>query len=369
MVEVLSGEGCRRRQQRLLTEMDRRGWDLFVSSNYRTVYYFTGQLLAPDAPCAFLAWKGGGTALVAPQVDRAFVKSTEVVLAYEPTRGVPLPHHDASAVVLDLVMQHAAVRVGLDRTGPVSPCVDTSRGEDASAVVLALRRFKEADEIEEIRASLRLCAHAYDAARYVMRPGVTELDVFLAMQNVIAQAHGAPVAFPGDFACGERSVRGGGPATLRELRAGDLYPLDLFPAPALYFGDVCRTFCVGGAPSAGQQASFDLACSALELGASLLKPGASGRAIYRAVKNFLDAEPSTEASFWHHAGHGIGLHGHEAPRLVAESEDVLQVGDVVTVEPGVYTLANQGGIRVENNYLITESGCELLFDYPLSLRP
>jgi Xaa-Pro dipeptidase len=203
----------------------------------------------------------------------------------------------------------------------------------------------------------------------MIRPGATELNVFLTMQNVIANVAGAPVAFPGDFACGLRSIAGGGPATTRLLAAGDLYPLDLFPAPALYFGDVCRTFCVGGRPTGEQRDAFALACDALALGEKLLKPGVRGSEVYWGVKEFLDAEPLTKMSFHHHAGHGIGLHGHEAPRLVPLSEDVLAPGDVVTVEPGIYVPALQGGIRVENNYLITESGCDKLFDYPLSLIP
>lgn len=367
---VLTVDGCRARQRRLLEVMTERRWEMFVTSNYRTVYYLTGQLVAPDAPVAFLIWADGRSALVAPAVERAFADDRRPVAVYNMERGVALAHHDAASMVLDLVSARPlARRLAVDRTSAISPCTDGLGGEDASAAVLALRRTKEPDEIDEIRFSLKLCAAAYDAARLVMRPGVTELDVFLTMQNVIAQVAGAPVAFPGDFACGERSLGGGGAPTMRELRAGDLYPLDLFPAPALYFGDVCRTFCVGGRPTECQSAAFALACEALALGESLLKPGARGTDVYFAVKEFLDDRPATLKSFGHHAGHGIGLHGHEAPRLVPLSDDVLQVGDVVTVEPGIYVAANQGGIRVENNYLITEGGCERLFDYPLSLVP
>ena len=220
-------------------------------------------------------------------------------------------------------------------------------------MVLKLRRRKEADEVEEIRASLRLCETAYDAAREVLQPGETEIGVYLAMNAAIVQAHGAPVTFPGDFACGERSIRGGGPPTNRVLAEGDLFPLDLFPAPALYFGDTCRTFCIGE-PKKTQADSWKLACDALALGESLIKPGAAGQDIYRSIEEFLDDDPITEKSFWHHAGHGIGLHGQEAPRIIQYTDDVLTPGDVFTLEPGVYTKANQGGIRIENNYLVTE---------------
>jgi len=85
------------------------------------------------------------------------------------------------------------------------------------------------------------------------------------------------------------------------------------------------------------------------------------------VKNYLDSEPLSQNSFWHHAGHGIGHHGHEAPRIIPGSEDIFEVGDVFTLEPGIYGDHLQGGIRLEDNYLLTESGLQNLFDYPMAL--
>ena len=225
--------------------MAERQFDLFVTANYRTVYYFTGQLTAADAPCAFLAWSDGKTALVAPGVDTAVADQKRQVAVYTPERAIALPHQDASLLVSDLYSSRPASRIGVDRTSTESPAIRSILGEDASSLVLKLRRRKEPDEVEEIRASLRLCEVAYDAARQAVRPGATEIEVYLALNAAIVQAYGAPVVFPGDFACGERSIRGGGPPTNRVLSEADLFPLDLFPAPALYFGDTCRTFCVG----------------------------------------------------------------------------------------------------------------------------
>ncbi|HTM51207.1 MAG TPA: Xaa-Pro peptidase family protein [Bryobacteraceae bacterium] len=363
---MLTTEGCRARQQRLFAEMAGRRLDLFVSGNFRTVYYFTGRLAQPDAPCAFLAWADGETALVAPAAERGLAGIKREVAVYAPERAVSLPHGDAAVMVKDLLAGRPAGRVGLDRTSVESTAVRDIAGEEASGLVLQLRRRKEADEVDEIRTSLRLCAVAYDAARQAIHPGETELGVYLAMHAAIAQAYGEAVPFPGDFACGLRSVRGGGPATDRVLAAGDLFPLDLFPAPALYFGDTCRTFCAGE-PTAGQHASWKLVCDALALGERLVRPGARGADVYREIKAFLDDAELTAKSFWHHAGHGIGLHGHEAPRIIANTDDALEPGDVFTLEPGVYTDATQGGIRLENNYLVTAGGIEKLFDYPLEL--
>ena len=111
-------------------------------------------------------------------------------------------------------------------------------------MLLTLRRKKEPDEIDEIRRSLGLCAMAYDTARATIAPGLREVDVFCAMSAAINKHAGTAVPFPGDFACGERCIRGGGPPTDRIMQPGDLYILDLFPAPALYFGDTSRAYAV-----------------------------------------------------------------------------------------------------------------------------
>ena len=177
--------------------------------------------------------------------------------------------------------------------------------------------------MEEIRASLRLCEAAYDAARQVIQPGETEIGVYLAMNTAIVQAYGAS----GDV-CRAISLVGNGrseaevrPPTGFSPRA-TCFRLDLFPAPALYFGDTCRTFCVGE-PTDAQTDSWKLACDALALGESLIKPGAAAEKSIGSIKEFLDNDPITEKSFWHHAGHGIGLHGQEAPRIIQYTDDVL----------------------------------------------
>jgi Xaa-Pro aminopeptidase len=83
--------------------------------------------------------------------------------------------------------------------------------------------------------------------------------------------------------------------------------------------------------------------------------------VYAAVKERLDE------SFWHHAGHGIGFRGHEAPRIIPGSDDVFDEGDVIAMEPGVYSSDLHEGIRLEDNYVVRSNGLENLFSYPRQL--
>ncbi len=238
---------------------------------------------------------------------------------------------------------------------------------DAADTILRLRKRKDADEIAEIRESLRCCAAAYRAAKAAIAPGRTELHVYNAMYSAILQEAGTAMPFPGDFACGARGIRGGGPPTRRPIQSGDLYILDLFPAPALYFGDTCRTFCAG-TPTDLQFRAWELVLKAVRLAEGMVRPGVRARDVYQAVKDLLDSHEFTEKSFWHHVGHGIGHHGHEAPRIIPGSDDIFEAGDVITIEPGVYTEALQGGIRLEDNYLVLEDGLENLFDFSMELN-
>jgi Xaa-Pro aminopeptidase len=105
--------------------------------------------------------------------------------------------------------------------------------------------------------------------------------------------------------------------------------------------------------------------AAIEAGRQALRPGVTGSEVYHACRAVL-AERGWADRFPHHAGHGIGLGHPEPPYLVPESTEVLQAGDVVTLEPGLY-LPGVGGMRYEHNYVVNPTGCEQLTQHSLSL--
>lgn len=355
---MLTDAGCQARQARLLVAMERERWDLFVTTNYRTIYWLTGVLGPPETPTYFaLTADGRGTLISAAKPGEG-----APVAEY-----LPLETYSIERAITDLP-RDAARLVHFPRVGRYgvegSYAADHGTRCQALSVVQRLRRHKEADELDEIRASLRLCAAAYRRAREVIAPGATELDVYLAIHEAMMREAGAPVDLKGDFACGQRSIAGGGAPTRRRLEPGDLYPLDLFPATALYTGDTCRTFCVG-TPTDAQFRAFETVRYAIRLAEQSIRPGVAARAVYGAVKHYLDERAWTLKSFFHHVGHGIGHHGHEAPRIIPGSDDVFEVGDVFTIEPGVYVPSLGGGLRLEDNYVLGEGGLVNLFDFPM----
>jgi Xaa-Pro aminopeptidase len=309
-------------------------------------------------------WQDGATVLVAPSAGPAVAGEFRAVETYSIQRAITHPWHDAAKLLADTARARKRVaKAAIDRAGSpwlLDSMIQAEEIADATVLLLALRKRKEEDEIGEIRASLRLCEVAYRTAREVIRPGLTEIDVYNALHSAINQEAGTNVLFPGDFACGERGIKEGGPPTRREILPGDLYILDLFPAPAFYFGDTCRTFAVGP-PSEVQQRAWERVTSAIRIGECAIRPGVYARDVYAEVKTCLDEDELFRSTFWHHAGHGIGYRGHEAPRIIPGCDDVFEVGDVLTLEPGVYAPALQGGIRIEDNYVVRENGLENLF--------
>jgi len=341
-------------------------WDLFLTGDARTIYYLTGSYNAEDQPAVFLLWADGSSTLLTTATAALCVDRIVTVESYSLDRCITHPYDDAANLLRPLLAEKPVTRCGVERGRTAGLFESLVAPEDATATILRLRKRKDEDEIDEIRESLRYCAVAYRAARETIVAGLTELDVYHAMYGAILREAGTAVRFPGDFACGQRCVRGGGDPKSYRLQDGDLYVLDIFPAPRYYFGDTCRTFSVGP-PTDEQQLAFNTVIDSIRIGEAAVKPGRLARDVYAEVREFLDSRPESAKSLWHHVGHGIGHRGHEAPRIIPGSDDIFEVGDVFTLEPGIYRPELGGGIRLEDNYVLRENGLENLFDFPMEL--
>jgi Xaa-Pro aminopeptidase len=148
------------------------------------------------------------------------------------------------------------------------------------------------------------------------------------------------------------------------LQNGETFILDFSVVVLGYRSDFTTTLVVGKEPTAEQKRLFDLSAQALEAGEKKLASGVPCQAVYDAIRGVFTGAGVAEY-FPTHGGHGLGLAHPEAPFIVRHSNETLVAGDVVTLEPGLYLDAI--GIRIEHNYLITESGCERLSNHTISL--
>jgi Xaa-Pro aminopeptidase len=380
---------CRVRQQRLLAEMERQRLDLVILTHNAHVQWLTGchfpWLFSPIAALT----ANGHCILVAPARRMPPVAAADDLIAYEAQWHSTLRNdqRSASAAVLweRLGGQPTPRRIGVDwmthsplwgegrgeglaaiGASPTPPPASAANGAEAMDIeptIYHLRRRKEADELALMKKAIAATGKMYERARAIVAPGINELEVFNQLQAAAVEEFREPQsALPGnDYACNAR----GGPPRDRRCQDGELYILDLGPAFRGYFSDNCRTLAVNRQPTDAQQRAWEAIAAVFPAVESTVRPGVSCKAFFEQVQQQLDE--CMPGVFNHHLGHGVGLFPHEAPHLNPRWDDRFEVGDVFTVEPGLYTPELRAGIRLENQYLVTENGVELLTDFPLEL--
>lgn len=218
--------------------------------------------------------------------------------------------------------------------------------------------------LDKVKRALVYNEKAYDTIRGVLQAGMTEKQLLAEIEATYLRCAGQQINYIYDLVSGERSGAISGEATERQIQAGDCVIADLLPCCEGNWCDTTRTFFVG-TPSETVCKAYQAVLQAIRRGEECLKAGAVAGDIYEAVNASL-----TEQGFGplvHHAGHAVGDTEMDEPDFVQGATGRLATGMVVTLEPGIY-FDGENGIRVENNYRITEDGFELLFQYPEDLE-
>jgi len=230
-------------------------------------------------------------------------------------------------------------------------------------VLKPLRMVKTADEVAKIKEACRITDACLEHVSRMMQPGVTEYDILLDIEFFIRR-QGAEIAFTPTVVSGPNSAKPHGKASERKLQVGDFLTLDLGAKKDGYCSDITRTFVIGDASDRhrevyGQVLKAQLAAvEALTVGKGASEPDLLSRQI-------LD-EKGLAQYFGHGLGHGLGRAVHDYGGLGPSSKDVIEAGQVWTVEPGVY-IEGFGGVRIEDDVHVTPSGPEVLTHFPKEL--
>lgn len=224
-----------------------------------------------------------------------------------------------------------------------------------------LRAVKSAPEIAAIRKACRIADATFEGMLEHVRPGVTERELAARLNLELAACGAEGPSFETIVAFGERSALPHARPGARELRQGDVVLLDFGAVADGYVSDMTRTVALGE-PAAEMREIYALVLEAGAAAARGIRAGMAGPEADALARDVIEAA-GHGPRFGHSLGHGIGLEVHEAPRLGRKSEDLLEAGMTVTIEPGVY-LEGVGGVRIEDDALLTATGVELLTSAP-----
>lgn len=237
--------------------------------------------------------------------------------------------------------------------------------EPVSGLIEKLRMVKSPEELEVLKAAAKIADDAFEHICTYIKPGMTELQVSNELEFYMRSQGATSSSFDIIVASGLRSALPHGVASDKKIEQGDLITLDFGALYNGYVSDITRTVAVGE-PSDKLKEIYQVVLDSQVLALEKIKPGMTGIEADAIARDYIKSKGYGEA-FGHSTGHGIGLEVHEGPGLSFRSETVLEPGMAVTVEPGIY-LPGIGGVRIEDDILITETGNERLTHSSKELR-
>ena len=352
-----------------------------VISDPRHIFYFTG-FSTYKSRINSLLWVdslNGGHKLVVGKTEEgvareAFSGELQTYSDYDMDKRMIVYPDTFSKIFRDLLRDNASEKggfVGIEEWHlPLMYLSGLKLKEAAiSDIILTMRRKKGTDEVAFHQGAAKRLDGAYRDARAFARTGRSEMQLYRRVNSSYFEKEGAVDSWRysnvlGDFVAGRRSREIGGPPTENRMMKGDTLIMDLQASHNYYWADTARTFVVGSAPTARQEQIFDVLLDAKHEAEKVLRPGTRGSKVYDVVTGVI-----TKAGFSslpHHAGHGVGLEGQEAPFFIPGSVDTIEEGDLCALEPGIYD-KEAGGMRIEDNYVITKEGFKKTSHFPLAL--
>lgn len=374
---MLEPHWCHIRQNRLRDLMEREQLDLLYLSDPRDIYYATGLALNPpdaaaDFPALFALAADGASWLASHRMDGEAVADHR--FSYEAAHAAtmnPDPMARLDEVVAAAVAGgHFPKRIGFQRESLAWLPRDTiSRIQRPDTWIpidmqlATMQAIKDPDELVLMRRAIDCSIAAYAAARAIIAPGVNELDVREAGHRAAVKEAGEIIFHNGDY----RSGVPGGFARNRKIEGGELYIIDAWSRYQGYWSDLSRVFAVSE-PTPLQIEIHNWIADVLRGVQNEIRPSRDGKEIWSWLDARLREHPHLrKLGLRGHGGHSIGTRAHEQPDINRDRGGEILAGMVLCVEPSGYSAELNAGIRLENQFLITESGAVVLSDIPLTL--
>ena len=357
----------RNRQHKLVRAIEAAGLDALAVNPGPSLTYLTGlHFHLSERPIILIFTPGKTLAIVLPEFESIKLDGLGFELDVYGYKEDPLDWARAFAGGA-----HAAgitgKRVGVEprqmrllEIGYMEEAAATAQWVPAEDLIAGLRMYKDTSEAAAMRAAAELAQKALEATLPQVRPGMDEKELAGELVVQMLRLGSNPkIPFSPIVAAGPNSANPHATPTDRKIRAGDLLLFDWGAAVDDYFSDITRTFAVGEVePELAKIAGIVKAAN--EAARAAAGPGVPMQAVDKAARDVIAAAGYGEF-FTHRTGHGLGMEGHEEPYIRGDNPQLLEPGMTFTIEPGIY-LPGRGGVRIEDDVMVTEAGLESFTD-------
>lgn len=294
-------------------------------------------------------------------------QAPEQAIGYQIIEHGPNPMEEVRALLVENKMtklafeQHHVTYAEFTAWTNMMPEVEL---QPATGLVEQLRMVKDEAELQIMQEAAELADRTFSYIQQLIRPGMLETDIALEMEVFMRTNGATSSSFDTIVASGERSALPHGVASDRAIGTDEFVKLDFGAYYNGYCSDLTRTVVVG-TPTSKHREIYSIVLEAQLHALEHIKPGMTGREADALARDVI-ARYGYGDMFGHGTGHGLGMEIHEAPRLSKLSEMILTPGMTVTVEPGIY-IPGFGGVRIEDDIVITDSGIKILTSSPKDL--
>lgn len=228
----------------------------------------------------------------------------------------------------------------------------------------AMRVIKDEAELDILRHAASLADYAIEVAADVMQEGMTEIELMTEIETALKKRGITHMSFDTTVLTGPKAASPHGKTGQRKIERGDLVLMDLGVIYEGYCSDITRTLAFGE-PSEQAKEVYDIVKRAEQVALDAVRPGVTAAELDGIARKTIEDAGYGEY-FTHRLGHGLGISVHEFPSIHGGNNMPLEAGMVFTIEPGIY-VADQVGVRIEDDLVVTENGYEVLTKYPKEL--
>jgi len=347
--------------------LESEGLDAAFITLPKLVYYFTGFYSEPHERLMVLVCeKGEEPFLFVPVLDHEKASRTSSVSRIYSHRDEENPfealkrHLKAGISRIGIQAEHMNVK----RYHALMEMTGASAAIELEPHLTPMRVIKSDSEIAVMKRAIHCIEEVIRTTLPMIKPGITELDVVAEMEYRMKKLGAEGPSFETMVLAGEKSGLPHGVPSQDVIREGELLLIDAGVFVDGYASDITRTFAVGQISEQLQ----DIYSAVLEANESMIRAGRPGVTIgsLDTAARHVIANKGYGEYFITRAGHGLGLEIHEYPSIYGGNPDLLRPGMVYTAEPGIY-MAGLGGVRIEDNVLVTDDGVEVLTSFPKQL--